>query len=135
MPESSSFTRFWPGRQTSQIQQSYPCPSSVKKPTSQSRTTVLAMATVRVKNESHILKLSQNHSPSQSQSQKPGHGHCQSKPNSCHNQSHSHKFFLNQKHFELDQLGKTFTLVNLPFLLITSNAGHGHSHRPSHSLA
>ena len=27
----------------------------------------------------------------------------------------------------------TFTLVNLPFLLITSNAGHGHSHSPSHS--
>ena len=30
-------------------------------------------------------------------------------------------------------MGNTFTLVNLPFLLITSNAGHGHSHSPSHS--
>ena len=100
-----------------------------KKPTSQSRATVLAMTTVRVKNERHSPMLSQNHSPSQNQSQRPGHGH-----NHSPSQAHATisviviSFFLNQRQFELDRMGNTFTLVILPSSLITSNAGHGHSH-------
>ena len=52
------------------------------------------------------------------------------------NQSHSHKFF--------SQSESTLNWINwetvshwliCPFLLITSNAGHGHNHSPSHCHA
>ena len=66
-----------------QIQQSYSHPSSVKKATSLSRAKVLAMATVKVKNESHRPKLSQNHSPSHFPSQRFGHGQSHS-PSQIH---------------------------------------------------
>ena len=133
VPGSSSFAWFWQLRmvlawQTDEVKSNNPTHihRQARKPTSQSKTTVLAMATVRVKNESHSPKLSQNHSPSQSQSQRPGHGH-------RHSLSQIHATI--QEHFELNQMGNTFALVNLPFLLIITTAGHGHSHSPSHSLS
>ena len=79
----------------------------------------------------HSPKLSQSHGPSQSQSQRPGHGH-----NHCPSQIHATITAIVicfSRSDELDQMGNTFTLVNLPLLLITSNAGQGQNHTPSHS--
>ena len=104
-----------------------------KKPASQSRATVLAMATVKVKNDSHSPRLSQSHSPSQSQSQRPGHGHSPS-PSQVHATTKVtvKSFFSIRSNLNWIKWETLSHWSICPFI-DTSTAGHGHSHSPSHS--